>query len=209
MLKKRKVFCKGHYVLKGGEHSAIFVNAEALESALTAVPLLCEAFVEHITWTERPQVIVGPADGGALFAECFAHHLGNRAGIKIPYLVAKKDGKGGFDLSEHASIHASILAGKTVFVIDDVTTTGGALSATVDEVRTYGGVVCGAGAIINRGNVTQNDIAGAPDFFSLIQIEITKYSGEECPLCANHVPMNTDLGHGEKWLGNKPDYPRQ
>jgi len=65
-------------------------------------------------------------------------------------------------------------------VIEDVWTTGGSTMETIHVVEEAGGRVMAAGALIDRSG-------GAIDFDveaqSLLQMPLTHYEPEDCPLC--------------------------
>ena len=43
--------------------------------------------------------------------------------------------------------------------------------------------------------------------FSLIDEQLEDWAANQCPLCADAVPIATDLGHGTKFQAVHPDYP--
>jgi orotate phosphoribosyltransferase len=70
--------------------------------------------------------------------------------------------------------------GQQVLVIEDVWTTGGSTMETIHVVEEAGGRAMAAGALIDRSG-------GAIDFDveaqSLLQMPLTHYEPEDCPLC--------------------------
>jgi hypothetical protein len=57
--------------------------------------------------------------------------------------------------------------------------------------------------MVNRSpkQVTSQSI-GVP-FSSLAVLEIPTYTAADCPLCEANIPVNTDVGHGKKFLSNR------
>jgi orotate phosphoribosyltransferase len=57
----------------------------------------------------------------------------------------------------------------------------------MDVVSQQGGVVVGAGAIVNRSG-QENPFAPLP-FTALLSVDVPSYPPEACPLCASGVPV--------------------
>ena len=134
---------EGHFKLSSGLHSPGFMQsalvlqypreAEALGAALAeaARPL-------------KPDVVMSPALGGIVIGQEVARAL------NVPAVFAERqDGtltlRRGFSLA----------AGARVFVVEDVVTTGGSTRETMDVATRAGGVVVGAGSIIDRSGGDQ------------------------------------------------------
>jgi orotate phosphoribosyltransferase len=66
-------------------------------------------------------------------------------------------------------------------VIEDVVTTGGSTRETMEVATRAGGVVVGAGSIIDRSGGNQ----GLPvPYSALAQVAFPTYQPDACPLCA-------------------------
>jgi orotate phosphoribosyltransferase len=76
--------------------------------------------------------------------------------------------------------------GDHVLIVDDILTTGSSVRDTVDAVAKLGGIVVGIGVLVDRSD--QNLEFDLP-FFSCHRAPTLVYSPQECPLCANHVPL--------------------
>jgi len=46
-------------------------------------------------------------------------------------------------------------------------------------------------------------IGDPPRFESLVNVHLDQWPAESCELCANNIPVNTDIGHGADFLRNK------
>jgi len=70
--------------------------------------------------------------------------------------------------------------GERVLVVEDVVTTGGSTRETIEVVKHAGGIVVGAGSIVDRSG-------GAVDLgvkrHSLVVLNVPVYDPSECPLC--------------------------
>ena len=71
-------------------------------------------------------------------------------------------------------------AGERVLVVEDVVTTGGSTRETINAVTRAGGLVIGAGSVVDRS-------AGAVDIgvrrVALLTLDVPAYDPAACPLC--------------------------
>jgi orotate phosphoribosyltransferase len=78
-----------------------------------------------------------------------------------------------------------IAQGERVLVVEDVVTTGGSTRETIDTVRRSGGVVVGAGSLVDRSN-------GGADLgvtrIALLTLDVPSYGPGNCPLCRLGTP---------------------
>ena len=70
--------------------------------------------------------------------------------------------------------------GENVLVVEDVVTTGGSTREVMEVVRAAGGIVVGAGSLIDRSGGAVD--LGVPRH-ALAVLEVPVYSPEDCPLC--------------------------
>jgi orotate phosphoribosyltransferase len=66
-------------------------------------------------------------------------------------------------------------------------------------VRAAGGTVLAAAALVDRGNVDAARL-GVPEYVYLLENKIPNWPAEDCPLCKQHVPINTLHAHGQDFL---------
>ena len=94
----------------------------------------------------------------------------------------------------------TLVKGKNVLIIEDLTTTGGSVAKVVKSVKKAGGKVVSVCTMINRdpAKVTSK-VIGAP-FSSLGVLKAEAFDANKCPLCKKIVPINTSVGHGKKYL---------
>jgi orotate phosphoribosyltransferase len=114
--------------------------------------------------------VVAPALGGIIIGYEVARALGVRS------LFAERDGSGHMTLRRGFELKP----GERVVVIEDVWTTGGSTRETISVVEEAGGVVVGAGAIVDRsgGNTDLNVFTRA-----LLELDVPNYDPADCPLC--------------------------
>jgi orotate phosphoribosyltransferase len=141
-------------------------------------PDQAEAFGKAIATLARasgPAAVLSPALGGIVIGHEVARALGVRA-----LFAERQDGaltlRRGFSLT----------SGERVLVVEDVVTTGGSTRETMEVARAAGGVVVGAGAIIDRSGGSQRlDVP----FHALATVPLPTYQPDACPLCADGRPV--------------------
>jgi orotate phosphoribosyltransferase len=124
----------------------------------------------------EPSVVLSPALGGLIIGHEVARGLGVRA------IFAERSEARTFSLRRGFSI----ASGERVLVIEDVLTTGKSTREVMDVARDAGGVVVGVAAIIDRSG---GGIDFAVPSAVLVTLSVPTYTAEECPLCANGVPV--------------------
>ena len=98
--------------------------------------------------------------------------------------------------------YENYVKGKKVLVVEDIVTTGGSLLKTIKAVQDTGGNIVSACAMVNKNKDIKENLSEAP-FYALSNLFIPAYKSDVCPLCKNGVPVNTQFGHGKKFLESK------
>ncbi|MCX6957456.1 MAG: phosphoribosyltransferase family protein [Verrucomicrobiae bacterium] len=187
-----------HAVYTSGKHGSMYVNKDALYPHTKETSALCHLIAEHFA-KSNIDVVVGPALGGIIPSQWIAYHLSELQGREVLGVYAEKveDAfviKRGYD---------KLIPGKNILVFEDNLTTGRSIKKVIEVIRKLEGNVIGLGAFCNRGNIQSADVGGVPDFFSLINIPMEAWEPDECPLCAQGVPINTSVGKGREFSEKK------
>ncbi len=125
-------------------------------STLLAHPLAWRTTIERLAEAlrpHRPDLLIGIELRGFLVAAPVAYELcrgfamirkkGKLPGPTVPFTYQLEYGSDTIEMQEDA-----VAAGQRVVVLDDLLATGGTMQAAIDLVRRRGGVVVGAGCII-------------------------------------------------------------
>ena len=191
ILQKSGAILNGHFVLASGRHSDTFVNKDAVFPDTRATRRLCRFVANRVyRLANFPQVVVGPVAGGVALSQWTGHHL------EIPAVYADKDDDG-FILKRG---YDEIVRGKKVLIVEDILTTGGSVKKVIEAVEQCGGEVVAVAVLCNRGNVTKHDIGRNIPILALTRIRADSWSEADCKLCANGVPVSTDVGRGKEFL---------
>ncbi len=206
-----------HVLLRSGLHGDSYVNKDAIYPYTRTTSQLCRAIAEQFL-EDDPEVVIAPAIGGVILSQWVAFMLtrlamqqrltqkdvrstaifaGNvivvgalRKEVLGVYAEKSTDGetfviKRGYD---------KLIPGKRVLVVEDVVTTGGSARKVMDAVRALGGEVIGLGVLCNRGGVTPKDVGDVPKLVSLVNVKSNTWGPQECPLCAQKIPFNMEVG---------------
>ena len=178
LFRRSGALLEGHFRLTSGLHSSGYLQCALVLSHPEWAATLGSALADRVRGA-RATVVLSPALGGVIIGHEVARALGARA-----LFAERQDGvltlRRGFTLSER----------DRVLVIEDVMTTGGSTRETMDVARAAGAHVVGAASIVNR--------SGAPMKFesyvdvsveSLLDYSLPTYEPQECPLCAQGLPV--------------------
>lgn len=192
-----------HFCYSSGKHGSGYINMDPI---FTNSSLLAE--IGQRLWspfsTAEISTIVAPATGGIAlaYATAFAVLAQTSGGTALSVAWADKNGKE-FEFSRAG--FPDRIAGKGVLIIEDLLTTGDSVAKVGREVERLGGVVRGVSAVCNRGDVTAAAMR-VPRLVSLARANFTAVAPEKCDLCAMERPMVSDVGHGDEFAAEHPDY---
>lgn len=162
---------------------------------------MCRAIAEQFA-DDKVEVVIAPAIGGVILSQWTAHHLSEITGREVFGVYAEKAESGDAFIIKRG--YDKIVAGKNVLVVEDVLTTGGSAKKVVEATRSLGGNIVGLGVLCNRGGITPEDVAAnPPKLFALVNVKLDAWDEAECPLCAQSVPINTNVGKGREYLARK------
>ncbi|HEV7702109.1 MAG TPA: phosphoribosyltransferase family protein [Candidatus Paceibacterota bacterium] len=185
-----------HFVGTSGRHLSAYVNKDALLPHTKKVSEVSKLFAEKFK-NKKIEVVVSPAVAGIPFSTWTANHLSKMNKREVLSVFTEKTidnnqiFKRGYD---------TVVKNKRVLVIEDTTATGSSVKKVISSVKKAGGKVVGVVVMINRDpKLINSKTIGAP-FFSLSVLKLPSYDTKNCPMCKKGVPMNTQLGHGKKFL---------
>ena len=176
LLRDATAMLDGHFQLTSGKHSSIYVE----KFRLLERPVQTEALSHMIAeWARplNPQLVAGPTTGGIIISYEVARLIGVRSIFAEPV-----NGGGGRAFQRGFTI----APGERVLVVDDVLTTGGSVREVLAAVRDMGGEVAGVAVLLDRTGGRAD--FGVP-FFACLTLDLPSYEPEQCPLCAEHIPL--------------------
>ena len=197
------VITNSHIVYTSGKHGSAYVNKDAVYPHAEITSQLCRAIAEHFSDENLYGIdaVVAPAIGGVNLCTWTAYWLEKLTNRKTLALYAEKaeDGetfvfKRGYD---------KFISSRRILVVEDILITGGSAKKVIEVTRALGGNVLGLGVLCNRGGITPQDVADPPELFALVNVQLDAWDEADCPLCAQNVPINTDVGKGREYLAKK------
>ncbi len=199
MLKTKALITNDHFVLTSGRHSPMYINKDAIYPHTKEASKIGKMFAQQFEKFDI-DVVVAPALGGIVLSQWTAYHLSKTKRKNIFGVYTEKT------LEKNQIFtrgYEKFIKGKNILVIEDLTTTGGSVKKVIDSVHEHGGKVIAVGVMVNRDpkNVNTKTI-GAP-LFSLGELLVDSYDEKDCPLCKKRVKINTNVGHGKKYLEQK------
>jgi orotate phosphoribosyltransferase len=165
---------RGHFRLSSGRHSDTYIQCALLlrdpESAVRAGQALA-ALIEG-----EVDLVFSPAVGALLIGLTTALALGRE-------MIFAERVDGAMKLRRGFTIEP----GSRVLLVEDVVTTGGSVAELTAVVEEAGASVAGLACLVDRGEAA--GLIFEPN--SLLKLEVRSYEAEECPMCAEGVPLDT------------------
>ena len=175
IFQKSGAILKGHFLLTSGLHSPIYWEKFQVLQFPSYTEQLCHLIATHFQ-KQCIQVVAGPTTGGIILAFEVARQLGVRS------IFAEKEGDSGRAFRRGFTVNH----GERVLIVDDILTTGKSIREVIAAVAKAEGILVGIGILVDRAE-QQMDF-GIP-LFSCLCSETITYKPEECPLCAEQIPL--------------------
>jgi len=190
------VITDSHFVYTSGKHGSVYVNKDAVYPHTAETSRMGELFAEKYKDMDI-DVVAAPALGGIILSQWVAFHLSKLKGKEILGVYTEKTEDKQMIFTRG---YDKLVKGKKVLVIEDLTTTGGSVRKVVDTVKATGGNVVAVCVMVNRDPEKVNsEVVGGP-FSALGVLKASAFDEAVCPLCKENVPINTNVGHGKKYL---------
>jgi orotate phosphoribosyltransferase len=172
VLEQRGALLEGHFRLSSGRHSDRFVQKFRLLESPALVTFAATALIREAR-PKRASVVVSAAVGGIVLGFEVARQMGVRA-IFVEKVAGVPVLRRGFTLDSADS----------VFVVEDVMTTGGSVREVLALITERESCVLGVGVIVQRAEVD----LGVP-VTALVEMDLESFSEEECPQCKRGVAL--------------------
>ncbi len=166
------VLLEGHFLLTSGRHSDTYLQCAKLFQNAG----ISEKFAIEISKKfSGVDLVAAPAIGGIILGYEVSRQL------CVPNVFAERENglmalRRGFGVSE----------GARVLIVEDVVTTGGSVKEVIELMRRLGAKVAGVGSIVDRSNGT---VDFKVPFNSVLTFDAVSYPPEDCPLCAQGLPV--------------------
>lgn len=168
---------EGHFLLSSGRHSARYLQCARVLMNPARAARLAEALAASLPDDVRSALdaVVSPAMGGVIAG----HEMGRALGLDAMFLERPT---GTFELRRGFALEP----GARVLMMEDVVTTGKSSLEAIAAIRSAGGDVIAAAAIVDRSG-------GEADlrvpFYPLIRLSVPSYADNEVPADLAAIPV--------------------
>jgi orotate phosphoribosyltransferase len=169
LLLRRKALLKGSFLLSSGKISDTYVQLCALFNKPREFSDLCTALAQKMLAEVQCDAVLAPALGAVIVGYEVAKVLDAR------YMFCERT-NGVFKLRRDFSFAGA----KSIWVVENVVTTGRSALEAIDLVRSHGTDVAGVATIVDRGGGKILKSMGLP-FVSLVTIEAVEYDLDDAP----------------------------
>jgi len=166
---------EGHFQLTSGLHSPIYWEKFRILEYPEYTSSLCQMIASNFS-NDDVELVIGPTTGGIIISHEVARYLGTKG------IFAEKIPDGSRTLKRGFTIKP----GQRVLLVDDVLTTGKSIIEVVDVIKRASGNLIGIGVLVDR---SQKPLDVNVPLYSCIRSETVTYKPEECPLCAQGIPL--------------------
>lgn len=193
-----------HFKGTSGKHIGAYCNIDPVLPYVEEVSAMVNEIAEYFK-DDRIETVIAPATGGIPLAHWGAFHLMEKNESRdVLGVWADKAKPEGFVIERDGFVEA--IKDKNVLLVEDIINTSYSIKKVIDLVREHGGDVVGVGALVANSN-TSAELLGVDKFFKLVTFVNQAWEEGECKLCNEKVPMVIDIGHGDKFAAENPDYP--
>ncbi len=196
ILKDAGAILEGHFIGVSGRHLPVYINKDAWLLHTGLVSKICRMLAE-LNKDNQIDVVVGPAVGGVVISQWTAYHLSEITGREVLSVFTEKTPEGGQILKRN---YDKVVAGKRILAVEDTVTTGGSVKKTIDAIASAGGNVVQLSLIVNRNPKEVTAATFGLPVSALAEIDMESYEENEVPEWLKAIPINTEFGHGAKYL---------
>ncbi len=196
ILKDAGAILEGHFIGTSGRHLPLYINKDAWLLHTALVSKVCRMLAEK-NKDKGIDVVVGPAVGGVVLSTWTAYHLSELTGKEVLSVFTEKTPEGGQTLKRN---YDKVVVGKRILAVEDTVTTGGSVKKTIEAIKAAGGNIVQLSLIVNRDPKHVTEATFGIPVNALAEIEMESYEENKVPDWLKKVPINTQFGHGEKYL---------
>lgn len=193
------IITDSHIVGTSGRHMSIYINKDYLLPHPTETSRVCRLMAEQNKDLEV-DVVISPVVAGAILGHEVARHLSEIQGKDVLAAYADKTDEGPLVFKRG---YDELVKGKKVLIIEDTVATGLSANKIIEVAKKFKTQIQAMTVLVNRVPKEINSKTLGVPFSALCEILAETYEEKDCPMCKNGLPINTQVGHGKKYLEEK------
>ena len=174
----------------------LYITKDAWFPHTEVVSKVCHMLAE-LNKDKQIDIVVGPALGGIILSTWTAYYLTQVTGKEVLSVFTEKTPENGQVFKRG---YDQVVKGKRVLLVEDTVSTGSSIRKVVDTLREVGAELVQISLVINRVSKDINPETFGVPLNALGEVPAETYAESDCPLCNANVPINTNVGHGKKYL---------
>lgn len=187
ILRQSDAYLEGHFRYTSGRHGRVYFE----KIRIVQRPLLVDQLGRMMADLFRQQAggfdaVVSPAFGAIVFGFSTALHLGK------PFAFLQRDASGRLSARSGFTV---LREGARALLVEDVATTGGSLSESIEAMAPLGMSVTAAGLLVDR---TGGRLELTVPWRALLSVQAESWPPEECPLCREGIPLSVPGSSGKQ-----------
>jgi orotate phosphoribosyltransferase len=190
---------EGHFLLKSGRHSSLYLEKFAVLSDPAATSQLCSFWAGRFRAPDGAAavgLVAGPTTGGVILA----FETGRQLGTRAIFAEEVHDAAGGARRAFRRGF--TIEPGERVLLVDDILTTGGSLVAMLPAVEAAGGEIVECVVLVDRSGGMQTLTSPKTGrsyplrALWILDLPTSEPGPATCPGCAAGLPLTAPGSSG-------------
>lgn len=195
---------------KGDYHGPYYLNIGELASNANFFDICGDEISGEANVLDlEVDVVLGPETLGRTLAQAVARRAGK------PYLwvdMGEDENKQKVVVKAKRQNYDRFLKpGVRVLIVDELINNGSTVEPLIRFLRPFGVEIVGVAAIARRQQSVTASKLGVPELIVLYDVMDEEadivYAPGECELCAEGIPIDTDVGYGKAWASRNPEHP--
>lgn len=196
LLKQAGAILEGHFIGTSGRHMSVYITKDAWFPHTAIVAKVCTMLAE-LNRNKNIEVVVGPAVGGVVLSTWTAYHLSQITGKEVLSVFTEKTSDNGQVFKRG---YDKLVKGKRVLLVEDTVATGSSIRKVIGAIHAAGGELVQVSLVVNRVSKDVNTDTFGVSVNALGEIPAETYGEDEVPEWLQKIPINTEYGHGAKYL---------
>ena len=186
ILKSCNALLEGHFSYTSGRHGKQYFEKIRIVQEPQYVDELGRMMAAKMDdIRENIDLVCAPAYGAIVFGFATALHMGRSFAFLQRDSEARMSVRSGF---------RDIIRNSRILLVEDVCTTGGSISESIEALNSAGAEVVQVGLVVDR---TAGKLKLDSPYRALLSVEAVSWDSKECPLCKEGIPITVPGSSGK------------